>query len=255
MKIGIIGYGHVGKAMHKIFKNAIIYDINLKKDTKEEINNSDVIFICVPTPSTKEGKCNTSIVEDILSQFKSKLFILRSTVYVGFTDYAKEKYNQNIVFQPEYYGETVDHPFANISKQSWISFGGEQKDINIAIKVYQTIKNSNTRIIQSPAKDIEMAKYMENAFLAAKVIFCNEMYDIAKSLGVNYNVAREAWIADPRIGSSHTFIFEDNRGYNGKCLPKDINSINNQAKEKGVDSTMLESIIKKNKYYQNINKN
>jgi UDPglucose 6-dehydrogenase len=204
----------------------------------------------VPTPSLDDGNCNTKIVEEVISWVKSKVIILRSTVKVGFTDEMIEKYNKEIVFQPEYYGETTAHPFANLKNQSWLSFGGTRKGINLAIKAYQTVINSDVPIFQADAKTVEMAKYMENAYLATKVIFCNEMYDIAKSLGVDYNLSREIWVADPRIGSSHTFVYEDNRGYAGSCLPKDVASIIAQAKETCVNVDLLESIVRKNKLYK-----
>ena len=245
MKIGIVGYGHVGKAMHELFKSAILYDIN-GIGTKEEINACDVVFVCVPTPSRIDGSCNTSIVEDVISWINARLIILRSTVYIGFTDEMMKKYHKEVVFQPEYYGETVAHPFANLSDRSWLSFGGTTKGINLAIKAYQTIMNSNVRIFQADAKTVELAKYMENAYLALKVTFCNEMFDIAQAFKINYNEAREIWLADPRIGFSHTFVYEDNRGYGGSCLPKDVASIIKQAEEKNVNTDLLKSMVNKN---------
>jgi len=80
------------------------------------------------------------------------------------------KYHKKIVFQPEYYGETVAHPFANLSDRSWLSFGGEQEAIDMAIEIYQSVINSNVKIYQADSDTVEMAKYMENAYLAAKVI-------------------------------------------------------------------------------------
>lgn len=251
MKIGIVGYGHVGMAMHGLFKNAIIYDKYKDIGTKTEINECDTVFVCVPTPQGENGGCDTSIVEEVLEWLSVPLIILRSTVYVGFTDEMIEKYKKEIVFQPEYYGETVAHPFADLTDRTWLSFGGTRKGIDLAIKTYQTVINSNVRIYQADAKSVEMAKYMENAFLATKVTFCNEMYDIACALGADYNLAREIWIADPRIGASHTFVYQDNRGYGGSCLPKDIASIAAQAKANNVDGTLLESVIRKNKILKN----
>jgi len=245
MKIGIVGYGHVGKAMHELFKNAIIYDIN-GIGSKEEINLCDVVFVCVPTPSKNDGSCDTSIVEDVISWVQAELIILRSTVYIGFTDEMMLKYNKEIVFQPEYYGETVAHPFANLSDRSWLSFGGTRKGIDLAIKTYQTIINSNIRIYQADAKTVELAKYMENAFLALKVTFCNEMYDVASAFNISYNEAREVWLADPRIGSSHTFVYEDNRGYGGSCLPKDVSSLIRQAEERNANIDLLKAMAKRN---------
>jgi UDPglucose 6-dehydrogenase len=249
MKVGIIGYGHVGKAMHKLFKNAIIYDPKEFPDRKDAINDCDTVFVCVPTPSLPDGNCDTRIVEEVISWVKTELIILRSTVKVGFTDEMMKKYKKEIVFQPEYYGETVAHPFADLNNRNWLSFGGTRKGINMAIRTYQTVVNSNVRILQADAKSVEMAKYMGNAYLATKVIFCNEMYDIAQALGADYNLTREIWLADPRIGTSHTFAYEDSYGYSGSCLPKDVASIIAQADESGADTTLLKSVVKKNNKY------
>ena len=163
----------------------------------------------------------------------------------------REKYNKEIVFQPEYYGETVEHPFSDLKARKWLTFGGTDKGIHLAIKTYQTVHNSNISIYHGDAKSIEMAKYMENCFFATKVIFCNEMKDIADALGANYDIAREAWIADPRIGTSHTFVYDDNRGYGGSCLPKDMASLINQADLVGEDATLLKGVSLKNKKYKN----
>lgn len=259
MKIGIVGYGHVGKAMHNLFKNAYINDKDesiLKQELKKFKNHEkmDAIFICVPTPMKENGSCNTSFVEEVLEKFKANIFIIRSTVYVGFTEYSEKKFNKKVVFQPEYYGETTNHPFSDLNNQNWISFGGKSENINLAIEVYKEVKNSNIKIIQGPSRDIEFAKYMENLFFANKVTFINEMYDVAKSLKVNYNIAREAWIADPRIGTSHTFVYPEKRGYGGSCLPKDISSLIFQAKENNVNVDLLEKVVEKNKKYQKNNK-
>lgn len=250
MKVGIVGYGHVGKHTHNLFKEAVIYDKYLNMGSQDEINTCDTVFVCVPTPMGEKGHCDTSVVEEILQWVDSRLIIICSTVYVGFTDEMMEKYQKEIVFHPEYYGETVDHPFANVENRQWLSFGGTTKGINLAIQTFQMVLNSNIKIHQSPARDIEFAKYMENSFLAAKVTFCNEMYDIAQALNVNYHQAREAWLLDPRIGRSHTFVYENKRGFDGKCLPKDLSSILHQAKENNVDATLLEAIYEKNKTYR-----
>ena len=251
MKIGIVGYGHVGKAMHALFKEAVIYDKYLNIGSQAEINDCHTVFVCVPTPQKEDGHCNTSIVEEVLDWLEVPLIVLRSTIRVGFTDEMMRKSGKEIVFQPEYYGETVAHPFADLNTRTWLAFGGTKRGIDLAIRTYQTVINSDVSIYQADAKTVEMAKYMENAFLAAKVTFCNEMYDIAKKLGADYNMAREIWVADPRIGKSHTFVYENNRGYGGSCLPKDIASIAAQGQACGADTTLLQSIIRKNKLYKN----
>lgn len=249
MKIGIVGFGHVGGAMHELFKDAIIYDKFKRIGSKEEINTCDATFVCVPTPMMEDGSCDTTAVDEVLAWCESKVIILRSTVRVGYTREMANKLHKNIVFQPEYYGETVAHPFANLSDRNWLSFGGTREAIDLAIDVYKNVINSNVRIYQAPSDEVELAKYMENAFLATKVIFINEMYDICEKLGLNYNQVREIWTADPRIGTSHTFIYKDNRGYGGSCLPKDISALHQLEKENEIDDTLINAVIEKNKKY------
>jgi UDPglucose 6-dehydrogenase len=251
MKIGIVGYGHVGKAMKELFKDAVVYDKFLQMGSMHAINGCYGVFVCVPTPMMKkDGSCDTSAVEEVINACTAKVIILRSTVRIGFTREMAQKTGKNIVFQPEYYGETVAHPFANLSDRTWLSFGGTREAIDLAIDVYKTVINADVRIYQAPSDEVEMAKYMENAFLATKVIFCNEMYDICQKLGIDYNQVREIWTADPRIGASHTLVYKDDRGYGGSCLPKDILSLEQQAKSSGVDTSLISSVISKNTTYR-----
>lgn len=251
MKIGIIGYGHVGTAMHNLFKDALIYDKGKNIGSMEKVNECDVAFVCVPTPMKEDGSCDTSIVEEVIKECKCKLIVLRSTVRIGFTKEMSQKYKKMIVFQPEYYGETVSHPFANLSDRKWLSFGGTKKAVDLAIEAYKMVMNSNVHILQASSDEVEMAKYMENAYLATKVIFCNEMYGVCKKLNLNYNLIREIWLADPRIGTSHTFVYDDKPGYGGSCLPKDIASIQKQGKDSGADMTLIDAVIKKNELLKN----
>jgi UDPglucose 6-dehydrogenase len=250
MKIGIVGLGHVGTAMKALFPKAVVYDKFKKLGSPEEINACDAAFVCVPTPMGKDGSCDVSAVEEVVGWCACKVIILRSTVRVGFTREMAKKYGKKIVFQPEYYGETVAHPFADLSERPWLSFGGEPEAIDLAIDAYKEAMNSNVRIIQGPSDEMEMAKYMENAYLATKVSFVNEMYDLCQKLGIDYNIVREAWAADPRIGTSHTFIYKDNRGYGGSCLPKDIAELHHLEKEAGSDDTLISAVMAKNAKYQ-----
>ncbi len=249
MRIGIVGYGHVGSAMKNLFKNAEVYDKYKRIGSKSKINACDVAFVCVPTPQNEDGSCDTSIVDEVLSWLETDLIILRSTVPIGYTEEKDRKSNSDIVFQPEYYGETVDHPFANLSDREWITLGGTKKAVSKACQVYHTIYNSNVRICCVDAKTAELAKYMENCYLATKVTFCNEFYDIAKMFDISYDELREVWTMDPRIGRSHTFVYPENRGYAGSCLPKDISAMVYQARKHGVDTTLLDGVRNKNKMY------
>lgn len=246
MKIGIVGLGHVGSSLAELFTQAVGYDEPKGIGTKEEINACDIVFVCVPTPSTLSGKCDTSIVENVLSWINTDLIVIRSTIPVGFIDQQEKLLNKNIVFQPEYYGETPAHPFANPHNRNWITLGGRREIMDNAIQAYQQVFTSELIINIVDAKTAELAKYMENCFLATKVTFCNEFYDIAAAFGVDYNQLRETWLLDPRIGRSHTFVYKTARGYGGNCLPKDIAALVYQTEQLGVNCGLLNSVIQRN---------
>lgn len=252
-RIGIVGYGHVGGIMKELFETAVVYDEPLHIGERAQINACDYAFVCVPTPKAEDGSCDTSIVEGVLSWLDpKKAIIIRSTVPVGFTDtWNASKYpdHSKIIFQPEYYGETKHHMFANPFNRSWITLGG---DINVAHEVaelYQTIFTSSLRIHFCSAKAAELAKYMENSFFSTKVTFCSQFYDLANALGINYIEACEAWLMDPRIGDSHTQVYPTNRGYGGSCLPKDTSAIIYQGDCNGVDMKLLKAVEEVNREY------
>jgi UDPglucose 6-dehydrogenase len=115
--------------------------------------------------------------------------------------------------------------------------------------VYQHVYSADLRIHIVDARTAELAKYMENCFLATKVIFCNEFFDFAEKLGVSYTELRETWLMDERMGRSHTFVYPDKRGYDGKCLPKDMKAMLAQADALGVDATFLHAVDEKNAKY------
>lgn len=250
MKVAIVGLGFVGNAMKKLFEQAVVYDEPKGIGSRNDVNMCYAAFVCVPTPTGADGVCDTSVVEDVLSWIDTDVIIIRSTVPVGFTEAMCEKTKKSIVFQPEYCGETADHPYADLSRRSWITLGGNKEDIEKAVRVYQQVYSSEVMIKAVDSRTAELAKYMENCFLATKVTFCNEFYDIAQSLGVSYTELRETWLMDDRIGRSHTFVYPEKRGYEGKCLPKDVAALISQADQLGVDTTLMKAVQEKNEKYR-----
>ena len=248
--VGIVGYGHVGRAMKELFLDAVVYDKYLMIGSEEDINKCNIAFICVPTPMGRDGRCDVSCVDEVLSWLNTDVIIIRSTVPVGYTREKAEKLNKRIVFQPEYYGETHNHPLANLQNRKWIVLGGVTEDISLVLKEYKKVYTAEIQIIKTDSDTAEMAKYMENAYLATKVIFCNEMYDIAHAYGIDYDELREIWLMDPRINSSHTFVYEDDRGYGGSCFPKDMYALKKIAENKNIDCGLISAVIEKNKKYK-----
>ena len=252
--VGIVGEGHVGGIMHQLFPDAFIYDEPKHIGERRYINHCDIAFICVPTPKAADGHCDTSIVDEILSWITCETVVIRSTVPVGYTGAANDSYSyMDVVFQPEYYGETVAHPFADPHNRSWVTLGGPLRACERVADLYKTVFTSDLIINIVDSSVAEMAKYMENSFYSTKVTFCNQFYDLAKAMGVNYDQLRETWLLDPRISRSHTFVYPDNRGYGGSCLPKDTAAIIYQGDEVGVDMKLLKAVEEVNTGYHDKN--
>lgn len=246
--VGIVGFGAVGRGMQELFPNAVIYDEPLGVGTREEINACDFAFVAVPTPQGEDGHCDTSIVEDVVNWIEAGVIVLRSTVAVGTTDRLRTTTGKRVVFQPEYGpGETPDHPFKNARDIRWIILGGARKDTIAVADLYKTTFNADVALHQTDARTAELTKYMENCYLAMKVAFCNEFFDIAEAVGVDYNELRELWLLDPRITRSHTWVFPDDRGFGGKCLPKDISALIQTAADAGVKATLMQGTVEANR--------
>jgi UDP-glucose 6-dehydrogenase len=97
------------------------------------------------------------------------------------------------------------------------------------------------------ARTAETVKYMENTFFATKIAFCYEIAEICRTLGVDYNQARELWLLDPRINPMHTAVFNDNdRPFSGKCLPKDLSALVTRAEEAGYNANLLKEVLSTN---------
>lgn len=243
MKVAIVGAGAVGLAMAKLFKDAVLYDEPKRLGTRDEVDRADVAFVSVPTPQGPDGGCDTSIVEDVVSWLLTPLIVLRSTVSVGTTRRLATTYKKAVVFQPEYGpAETPDHPFNDLRNVRWAILGGEPAATREVGRVWQTVYSSEFTIRTTTWEAAELTKYMENAFLAMKVTFCNEFFEIAERMGVGYEELRELWLLDPRIGRSHTWVLPDKRGFGGKCLPKDLAAVIRTAEAAGHDPQLLKQV-------------
>lgn len=219
MTVKIYGYGWVGKAMHTLFPEAIIQDPHhgLVSDIV-----CDVAFIGVPSPNLGKGKLDISIVEDVVSKAQEDLLIIRSTINPGDCDYLEKTYNKNIVFMPEYLGETIEHPLLDKKGQRFLIMGGRPESTRKAIELFQQAYNANITIRQTSLLEAEVIKLSENRAIMFKVLQCQELYDACEAAGVDYYTVREAVYGDdPRFNLWWTFVYPKNRGAYSKCIPKD----------------------------------
>ena len=248
-KVGIIGYGWVGKAMHRLFPDALLYDPYLAHTEKQEdINTCDIAFICVPTPNLENGKLDISLVEESVKWCTAPLIVIRSTVNPGDTDKLATKYSKRIIMQPEYLGETPAHPMLDMKTRPFLIIGGHRENIRELIDLYTQVYNANVTITQVTAKEAELIKLSENRAIAFKVAQCQELYDVCSEAGIDYYTIRDAVYGDdPRFNLWFTFIYPEKRGMNSKCIPKDVYAWCAWAESLGYDPKITKALLNKNK--------
>ena len=144
-----------------------------------------------------------------------------------------------------YVGETLGHPYKDGC--GWITLGGDSKNTQTVASFWSPIFHSSMRFHFVDWETAELAKYMENCFFATKIIFCSEFAAIAKVVGVDYHALREAWLMDTRINSDHTSYYQNDPGFGGKCLPKDLSAIIHNALTAGISTPLLSTVQSINK--------
>jgi UDPglucose 6-dehydrogenase len=218
MKIGIAGYGFVGKAHEKIFKEA--HEIIISDPAQGEYGNlahADCVIVCVSTPQKDvSGHCDVTNVCDVIDEAPDVPILIKSTIspegWRLITDTCK---NKNITFSPEFLRAAHWEEDATAKKDFY--FGGAS--VGFWSELFLTALG---RINITPAEPEELIlmKQLRNSYLATKVTFFNQVYDYCVGEGVDFEKVRKFITADDRIGESHSHVTKE-RGFGGHCLPKD----------------------------------
>lgn len=258
MKISILGNGFVGRATNQFSNDIYVFDINnelcVPSGLKlEHTYDSDIIFVCLPTPMNKDGSVHLDIVENMVKKLKNHVsencsIIVRSTVPPGTCD------DLDVFFMPEF---LTEKNYLNdfINNKFWI-LGKPQSATNIQIKnITNLIKNAkiNHQINYDAInilnnKEAEMLKYFKNNFLAVKVSFCNEIHNFCREKNIDYDKVISHVCLDDRITNSHTNVpgHDGKYGFGGTCFPKDCHGLLAEFNKINLKSYVLQSAITRN---------
>lgn len=298
MKISIIGTGYVGlvtgvclsdfglevlcvdkdEEKIKILNSGgiPIYELNLKEllkknitegrlkfssDLKFAIEQSQVIFIAVGTPSNNDGSANLKQIEEVARQIAEyindyKIIVNKSTVPVGtaqkvksiISKYQSKNYSFDVVSNPEFLREgSAVYDFTHPDK---IVIGSESsKALNIMKEIYRPLYLLNTPFVITNLETAEMIKYTCNAFLATKITFINEVANLCEKVGADVNQIAKAMGLDGRISPKY---LHPGPGYGGSCFPKDTKALYHFASKKEYDFKILDAVITANKRQREI---
>lgn len=267
MNIGIIGQGFVGNAVYQSFKNffkVYTYDVITElcnSSYGDLIENCKIIFICIPTPMNSNGSCNVELVREVLIKLNNDtnaIVVNKSTVIPGTTEkFNKEFKNLDIIFNPEFLTER--NAVEDFKNQDRIILGGTRAASSELKQVYSNVF-PKAHVIKTGSKQAEMVKYFINTFLATKVSFSNEMYELCKALGLDYDKVIEYATLDSRLGTSHWSVPgpDGDLGFGGHCFPKDLSAIIKMTEELDTTNNILKATkqtnnkIRKNRDWENM---
>lgn len=256
MKIGIIGKGFVGSAVQFGFSPNVgcdadikIYDKDKSKSTHtihEVVNESEYVFISVPTPADSQGKISLKILDNCLEEISSvaknneTIFLLRSTIIPGSSTIFQNKYpNLRLVFNPEFLTErSANYDFIN---QTRIILGGSEVNTQKVANLFKWRFGDSISIVQTNFESAELIKYMTNTFLATKISFLNEMKLLSDEVDGEWDKIVDGFVRDGRIGHSHLNVpgHDGKFGFGGSCFPKDIQAIIHFGESLNVDMSVL----------------
>lgn len=250
--IGVVGYkGMVGGTVYNFFKNNEVdhyYKVYgySKSDQKEKelVNQSDIIFICVPTPfNWKNHKFEGNLVELVLSEIKDeKIVVIKSTIPVGTTESLQLKYPKlKILFNPEFLSEATAYgDFINPDRQF---VGYTKESYNVAIEILNLLPESAYGMIM-PSKEAELLKYINNLHGFLSVIEANHYYDVCQTEKLDYERVIKAshaskWVGAPMGRQYHRIMHKGYRGVGGACFPKDVNAWLEYCKKNKIDDRLM----------------
>lgn len=226
----IIGWGTVGKAIAEAFGIKSYYSRTDNNITLQECVKKKYIHICLPTP-TVNGACYTDGITDTIKKLleygvtQDSVFIIHSTVFAGYNRSIQKSLGiKNIVSNPEFLSE--DTAIVDAQKPALIVIGADEPRYREMVFGIYSARFKYIKPIVTDSITAEFLKLSLNAFFTTKVIFANEIFTYAQTIGANYEIIKLALQAHPWGSINHFAVHhKGGKGAGGKCLPKDIEAL------------------------------
>tara|TARA_B100001057_G_scaffold126366_1_gene125199 strand:- start:67324 stop:68175 length:852 start_codon:yes stop_codon:yes gene_type:complete len=249
MKIGIVGFGFVGKALKNGLRDSVdCIEIDPKLDTNlSDLSNHkpDIVFICLPTPMNDDGSQNIDIVRDVIFELNKHdpniLVVLKSTILPKYV-IEISKLTKNLVINPEFLRDK--HANEDFINSEIIVFGGEKENCDKLAKFYENHTKCLCKdYVVTDNISASLIKYTINTFLALKVVFFNELKSVFDNLNSQNDWFKfiNAISKDKRIGNSHMNVPgpDGRHGFGGPCFPKDVKALIEYSREIGSELSLL----------------
>jgi len=244
----------------------IIFSRNIEKkrlsftdDLKYAVLNTEVIFLCLPTPQGEDGSADLQYVLKVAGDIgkimkennvkEHKIIVNKSTVPVGTAQHVEAEIkkhgvnNFDIVSNPEFLREGF--AVEDFMKPDRIVVGSESKSaLEKMRELYEPFVRQGNPIIEMNTASSEVTKYAANSYLAMRITYMNELANFCEVVGADIDLVRKGMGTDTRIGKRFLFA---GIGYGGSCFPKDVNALIKTSGDKGSPINILTVVDKMNK--------
>jgi len=233
--------------------------LNFTTDLKSAVDQSDIIFLALPTPPDEDGSADLKYVLGVASEIGKiitsyKVIVNKSTVPVGTAKKVRDKVAENakcefdVVSNPEFLREGV--AVDDFLKPDRVVIGSSSKRaLNIMKELYEPFVRQGNPIITMDEPSAEMTKYTANSMLALRISFMNEIANLCDKVGANVDMVRRGIGTDFRIGKH--FLYSG-VGYGGSCFPKDVKALIKTAGDYNYDFQILKSAEMVNEFQKHI---
>lgn len=251
-KIVIAGYGPVGQAINAVLSQHEGVEVFIDDPFKDYeypdfmTDSVDGVVICVATPMGDDGFCDGSNVRDVFEKYGNVKYLIKSAVA---PDILENYEHLDITVSPEFLASSNSNrsPSEEFRNQTFAIYGGGS--MRFWHELFKPVLPYLKDVKFCSRDQAAFAKYVENSFLAMKVTFWNQMYEIYQHMGyLDFDVMVDTIGIDPRIGTSHSQVPgpDGKFGFGGHCLPKDVNAILNMGEHSGADVEFLRAMLEAN---------
>lgn len=254
MNIGIIGLGVVGSACQAGFNlqghRVLIHDPKFGTDIAG-ILDSEIVYVCIPTPTMPDGSCDLTQIETVIAQLKERKYsgvvAIKSTVTPGTTDLLMDRYGIDICFVPEFLREWCAYDDFVINHKL-LAVGCRNN------RMFEIVKQSHGSLPQKicclRSTEAEILKYYSNVFNALRITFANNMFEICQAFDADYNKIKDAYLLRETATEDYMNCSEQLRGFGGMCLPKDTKVLIHLIESLGLELDLIKSIDHDNRKFK-----
>jgi len=221
-----------------------LHDIKFRQTQIDVVLTAPVVFICVPTPTTPDGQCNSRIVEEVVKELAGArydgLAVIKSTVLPGTTESWFKKYDVRLAFCPEFLRERAAERDFVEGHDVCIAGVFDEYDFDLIKQAHGSLPKV---FVQLTPTEAELTKYFSNVFNALRIVFACQFYDVCQKLGVDYTAVKSAIVHRHNIGDHYLDANAQLRAFAGSCLPKDTHAFAAFVKSLGVDAPLFKTIV------------